>query len=93
MSRAARASSATDGSARYESAANESAKEAWPGSTLAAAKHLKLLSLAPGIIWPGCRREQRWRRHHQMGVSEPNMIALNPAAAAEDSGTGRQPVL
>ena len=30
-----------------------------------------------GIIWPGCRREQRWRRHHQMGVSEPNMIALN----------------
>jgi hypothetical protein len=34
--------------------ANESAKEAWPGSTLAAAKHLKLLSLEPGIIWPGC---------------------------------------
>ena len=47
------------GSARYESAANESAKEAWPGSTLAAAKNLKLLSLEPGIIWPGRRQEQR----------------------------------
>ena len=47
--RAVRALSATDGSARYESAANESAKEALPVSTLAASKHLKLLSLEPGI--------------------------------------------
>ncbi len=60
-------------------AANESAKEALPGRTLAAAKHLELLSLEPGIIWPGCRRVPRWRRHYQMVVSEPNAIALNPS--------------
>ena len=78
MSRGARAS-ATDGSARYESAANESTQVAWPGSMLSAANNLKLLSLEPGIIWPGWRRETLWRRHHQMGVSEPNVIALNPS--------------
>ncbi len=78
---AARASSATNGNARYVSAVidSESAREALPDSTLAAAKHLKLLSLAPGIIWPGLRREPRWRRNHQIVVSEPNAIALTPS--------------
>ena len=79
MSRGALASSATDGRARYDSAVNESAKEAWPGSTLAAAKHLKLLRLEPGVIWLGWSREPRWRRHQQMRASEPNAIALNPS--------------
>jgi hypothetical protein len=58
--------------------ANESAKDAWPGSSLAAAKYLKLLSLEPAIKLPGWRRQPRWRRHYQMGLSGPNVIALNP---------------
>ncbi len=76
MSRAVRASSATGGSARYESAVNESVKETWPDSMLAAAKKLKLVSLEPGL--ESFALAQRWRRYHQMGVLEPNVIALNP---------------
>ncbi len=42
-------------------AVNESVKEAWPGSTLEAAKHFKLLSLELGILWPGWRQEPLWQ--------------------------------
>ena len=59
---------ATKGSDRYKSTANESAKDAWPDSSLAAAKHLKSLSLEPAIKLPGWRRQLQWRRHHQIGV-------------------------
>jgi hypothetical protein len=55
-------------------------EEAWSSSTFAAAKPLELLSLEPGINWPGCLWLQR---HHQMVVSEPNVIALNPSNGAQ----------
>ena len=45
MLRAARVSLATKGGDRYKLTANESAKDAWPDSSLAAAKHLKSLTL------------------------------------------------